>query len=61
MVDTIGTRAVVMTHLLSLITYLVVLILLFFTGSIRERSFVFHGWVFLTSVYILFTNQRLEQ
>jgi hypothetical protein len=60
-IGTIWIRAEVMPRWLTLITYLLALIFLFFAGSIREARFVFPGWVFLTSVYILITNRRLER
>jgi hypothetical protein len=60
-IGTIWTRAVVMPRWLTIITYLLALIFLFFAGSIREARFVFPGWVFLTSIYILITNRRLER
>jgi len=60
-IGTIWTRAEVMPRWLTLLTYLVALIFLFFAGSIREARFAFPAWVFLTSVYILITNRRLER
>ena len=60
-IGTIWTRAEVMPRWLTIITYLLALAFLFFAGSIREARFLFPAWVFLTSVYILITNRRLEQ
>ena len=60
-IGTIWTRAEVMPRWLTIITYLLALIFLFFAGSIREARFVFPGWVLLTSIYILITNRRLER
>ena len=60
-IGTIWTRAEVMPRWLTILTYLLALIFLFFAGSIREARFVFPGWVFLTSTYILITNRRLER
>mgnify|MGYP001824112014 CR=1 FL=1 len=60
-IGTIWTRAEVMPRWLTIITYLLALIFLFFAGSIREARFLFPAWVFLTSVFILITNRRLEQ
>ena len=60
-IGTIWTRAEVMPRWLTLLTYLVALIFLFFAGSIREARFAFPAWVFLTSVYILIANRRLER
>jgi hypothetical protein len=60
-IGTIWTRADVMPRWLTIITYLLALVFLFFAVSIREARYVFPAWVFLTSVYILITNRRLEQ
>jgi hypothetical protein len=60
-IGTIWTRADVMPRWLTIITYLLALIFLFFAGSIREARFIFPAWVFLTSVFILITNRRLER
>jgi hypothetical protein len=60
-IGTIWTRGEVTPRWLTLITYLVALIFLVFAGSIREARFVFPGWVLLTSVYILISNQSLER
>ena len=60
-IGTIWARSEVMPRWLSLITYVLALIFLFFGGSIREARFIFPGWVFLSSVYILITNRRLRR
>jgi hypothetical protein len=60
-IGTIWTRAEVMPRWLTIITYIVALLFLFFAGSIREARFIFPGWVLLTSFYILITNKRLER
>jgi hypothetical protein len=60
-IGTIWSRAEVMPRWLTLITFLLAIVFLFFAGSIREARYVFPAWVFLTSVYILITNRRLEQ
>jgi hypothetical protein len=60
-IGTIWTRAEVMPRWLTIITYIVALVFLFFAVSIREARYVFPAWVFLTSVYILITNRRLER
>jgi len=60
-IGTIWSRAVVMPRWLTMITYLVALLFLFFAGSIREARFIFPGWVLFTSIYILITNRRLER
>ena len=58
-IGTIWTRATVMPRWLTIITYLLALVFLFFAGSIREARYVFPAWVFMTSIYILITNRRL--
>ena len=60
-IGTIWSRAVVMPRWLTLITYLVALLFMFFAGSIREARFIFPVWVLFTSIYILITNRRLER
>jgi MFS family permease len=60
-IGTIWTRTEVTPRWLTIITYLLALIFLFFAGSIREARFIFPAWVFLTSVFILITNRRLER
>lgn len=60
-IGTIWTRAAVTPRWLTILTYLLALVFLFFAGSIREARFVFPAWVFLTSVYILITDRRLER
>ena len=60
-IGTIWSRAVVMPRWLTMITYLVALLFLFFAGSIREARFLFPVWVLFTSIYILITNRRLER
>jgi len=60
-IGTIWNRATVMPRWLTVITYLLALVFLFFAGSIREARYVFPAWVFLTSIYILITNRRLER
>ena len=60
-IGTIWSRAEVMPRWLTLITFLLAIVFLFFAGSIREARFVFPAWVLLTSTYILITNRRLER
>jgi len=55
---TLWTRTGVMPRWLTIITYIVAVGLLFFAGSVSEFRFVFPGWVFLVSVYILVLNYR---
>jgi len=60
-IGTIWSRSEMMPRWLTVTTYIVGLLFLFFAGSIREARFIFPGWVLLTSVYILITNRRLER
>jgi hypothetical protein len=60
-IGTIWSRTAVMPRWLTIITYILALLFMFFAGSIREARFVFPGWVLLTSVYILISNRRLER
>jgi hypothetical protein len=60
-IATIWTRAEVMPRWLTIFTYIVALAFLFFAGSIQVARYIFPGWVFLTSVYILIINRRLER
>jgi len=60
-IGTIWTRSEVMPRWLTVTTYIVALLFLFFAGSIREARFIFPGWILLTSIYILITNRRLER
>ena len=60
-IGTIWTRAEVMPRWLTVLTYIVALAFLFFAGSIQVARYFFPGWVFLTSVYILIVNRRLEK
>ncbi|UCG25682.1 MAG: hypothetical protein JSW55_06745 [Chloroflexota bacterium] len=45
---------------LTVITYIVALGFLIFAGSAGEARFIFPGWVFLVSVYILILNYRMD-
>jgi len=60
-IGTIWTRSQVMPRWLTVTTYIVALLFVFFAGSFREARFIFPGWVLLTSIYILITNRRLER
>jgi hypothetical protein len=60
-IATIWTRGEIMPRWLTIITYLVALAYLFFASSVREARFIFPGWVFLTSIFILITNRRLNR
>jgi hypothetical protein len=57
-IGTLWTRTGAMPRWLSIITYVVALGFLFFASSIRQAKFIFPGWVFLVSVYILVLNYR---
>lgn len=57
-ISTLWTRTGVMPRWLTIITTIVGLGYLLFAGSIREARFIFPGWVFLISVYILVLNYR---
>jgi hypothetical protein len=60
-IATIWTRTEVMPRWLTIFTYILALVFLFFAGSIQVARYIFPGWVFLTSVYILIINRRLER
>lgn len=47
-----------MPRWLSIVTFIVALGFLLFAGIVREARFIFPGWVFLVSVYILVLNYR---
>jgi len=55
-IGTLWTRTGVMPRWLTLITTIVSLGFLLFSPSIREARYIFPGWVFLISVYILVLN-----
>ena len=57
-IGSLWARAGVMPRWLTIITTIVALGFLFFAGSIREARYIFPGWVFLISVYILVLNYR---
>ena len=57
-ISTLWTRTGVMPRWSTIITYIVGLGFLFFAGSVSEARFIFPGWVFLVSVYILVINYR---
>jgi hypothetical protein len=57
-VGSLWTRTGVMPRWLTIITYIVALGFLFFAGQIREARYIFPGWVFLISAYILVLNYR---
>jgi len=60
-IGTIWSRSEMMPRWLTVTTYIVALVFLFFAGSIREARFIFPVWVLFTSIYILITNRRLER
>jgi hypothetical protein len=55
-ISSLWTRAGVMPRWTTLISTLVALGFLFFAGTFRVARYVFPGWVFLVSVYILVLN-----
>jgi len=57
-IGSLWARAGVMPRWLTIITTIVALGFLFFAGSVREARYIFPGWVFLISVYILVLNYR---
>jgi hypothetical protein len=57
-IGSLWTRTGVMPRWLSIITFIVALGFLFSANSIRQARFIFAGWVFLVSVYILVLNYR---
>ncbi len=59
-VGTIWTRTGAMPRWLSIITFIVALGFLLFASTIRVARFIFPGWVFLVSAYVLIANYRLD-
>jgi hypothetical protein len=57
-IGTIWTRTGLMPRWLSIVTFIVALGFLLFAGRVREARFIFPGWVFVVSVYILIVNYR---
>ena len=57
-IATLWTRSGVMPRWLIVITYIVAVAFLIFAGMIPMSRFIFPGWVFLVSVYILVYNYR---
>ena len=57
-IGSIWTRTGVMPRWLSIVTFIVALGFLLFAGKVREARFIFPGWVFVVSVYILILNYR---
>jgi len=57
-IATLWTKTGGMPRWLTIITYIVALGFLLFAGSVREARYIFPGWVFLISVYILVLNYR---
>lgn len=60
-VGTIWTKSGVMPRWLSILTYLLAAGFLFFASAAREVRYVFPGWVFVVSVYILVLNYRRSE
>jgi hypothetical protein len=57
-IGTIWTRTGLMPRWLSIVTFVVALGFLLFASTVREARFIFPGWVFVVSVYILILNYR---
>ncbi len=57
-IGAIWTRTGLMPRWLSIVTFIVALGFLLFAGKVREARFIFPGWVFVVSVYILIVNYR---
>jgi hypothetical protein len=57
-IASIWTRTGTMPRWLTIITYIVALGFILFAGTATETRFIFPGWVFLISVYILVLNYR---
>jgi len=57
-IGTLWTRSGTMPRWLTIVTYVVALGFLLFASWLREARFVFLGWVFLVSAYVLITNYR---
>ena len=60
-IGTIWLRTKALPRWLIILTYIVALSFLFLAGFIRYMRFIFPGWVFLVSVYILVANRRRDQ
>ena len=59
-IGTLWTRTKVMPRWLIIITYILAFSFLFLAGLFHQARFIFPGWVFLVSVYVLITNRRLD-
>ncbi|MGD2048434.1 MAG: hypothetical protein PVH03_03020 [Chloroflexota bacterium] len=59
-IGTIWTKSRAMPRWLSILTFVVAAGFLLFANSVREAQFIFPGWVFVVSVYILVLNYRLD-
>jgi hypothetical protein len=60
-IGSLWTRTKVVPRWLVIVTYVVGLGFLLFAGFWREARFIFPGWVFLVSMYILILNYRRTQ
>ena len=60
-IGSLWTRTDVAPRWLVILTYVVALGFLFFAGRFRLARYVFPGWMFLASVYILVVNYRRGQ
>jgi MFS family permease len=60
-IGTIWTKSRAMPRWLSILTFIVAGGFLFFANSVREARFIFPGWVFIVSAYILILNYRSKR
>lgn len=58
-IATLWTRGRVMPRWANLLTFILAMGFIFFAGANREARFLFPGWVFVMSSYILISNRRL--
>lgn len=58
-IASLWSRGRVMPRWANLLTFVLAIGFIFFSGSTREARFLFPVWVFVVSVYILITNRRL--
>jgi len=60
-IGTIWTKSRAMPRWLTILTFIVATGFLFFANSVKEARFIFPGWVFIVSAYILLLNYRLDR
>jgi hypothetical protein len=59
-IGTLWLRTKTLPRWFIILTYIVALSFLFFAGLVRTMRFVFPGWVFAVSVYVLVATRRLD-